>query len=75
MPIGRVSPSNLILKPNILFAFEIKKSVYLKVLVDPKTEQAFRKILEIKGLTIQNVLDRLLRDYIFENLDCVMNGK
>ncbi|MGM9876729.1 MAG: hypothetical protein ACI4OT_01645 [Bacilli bacterium] len=52
-----------------------KKSVYLKVLVDPKTEQAFRKILEIKGLTIQNVLDRLLRDYIFENLDCVMNGK
>ena len=52
-----------------------KKSIYLKVLVDPKTEQAFRKILEIKGLTIQNVLDRLLRDYIFENLDCVMNGK
>lgn len=50
-----------------------KKSVYLKVLVDNKTELAFRKILEIKGLTIQSVLEDMLKSYIFENLDCIMN--
>ena len=30
MPIGKVSPNSLMLNPNILFALEIKKSVYLK---------------------------------------------
>ncbi len=49
-----------------------KKNTYLKVLVDNKTENAFRKILEIKGLTIQEVLENMLKDYIFENLDCIM---
>lgn len=52
-----------------------KKVVYLKVQVDPKTEQAFKKIIEAKSLTIQNVLETLLKDYIFDNLDCVMNSK
>ena len=50
-----------------------KKVVYLKVQVDSTTEQAFRKILEAKGLTIQSVLESLLRDYIFENLNCIIN--
>lgn len=49
-----------------------KKIVYLKVQVDSITEQAFRKIIEVKGLTIQSVLESLLRDYIFENLNCIM---
>lgn len=52
-----------------------KKIVYLKVQVDSKTEQAIRKIIEVKSTTIQTVLETLLRDYIFENLDCVMNNK
>ena len=54
-----------------------KKSTYLKVLVDNKTDNVFRKILEIKGLTIQEVLENMLKDYIFENLDCIMlnNGR
>ncbi len=51
-----------------------KKSVYLKVQVDNKTEIAFRKILEIKGLTIQGVLEEMLKNYIFENLDCIINN-
>jgi len=50
-----------------------KKIVYLKVQVDSTTEQAFRKIIEKKGTSIQSVLESLLKDYIFENLDCVMN--
>ncbi len=51
-----------------------RKSVYLKFQVDNKTDMAFRKILEIKGLTIQKVLEKMLKDYIFENLDCIISS-
>lgn len=51
-----------------------KKINYLRVQVDTKTEQAFRKIVELKGLTIQGVLEDLLKNFIFENLDCIMNN-
>ncbi len=51
-----------------------KKFNYLRVQVDTKTEQAFRKIVELKGLTIQGVLEDLLKNFIFENLDCIMNS-
>lgn len=49
-----------------------KKMVYLKLQVDTKTEKAFKKIIEIRGLTIQSVLESMVKDYIFENLDCIM---
>ncbi len=49
-----------------------KKMVYLKLQVDTKTEKAFKKIIEIKGITIQSVLESMVKDYIFENLDCIM---
>lgn len=54
-----------------------KKNGYLKVQVDNKKEQAFRKIIEIKGLTIQSALEDLIKNYIFENLDCIIsdNGR
>ena len=54
-----------------------KKIVYLKVQVDSKTELAFRKVLESKGLTIQGVLETAIKDFIFENLDRIMvdNGR
>lgn len=54
-----------------------KKGTYLKVQVDNKTELAFKKILESKGLTIQEVLENSIKDFIFQNLDCIMinNGK
>ncbi|MCM1052592.1 MAG: hypothetical protein NC483_01255 [Ruminococcus sp.] len=51
-----------------------KKSVYLKLQVDTKTEKAFKKILEMKGLTIQSVLENMIKNYIFENLDCIMGA-
>lgn len=51
-----------------------KKFNYLRVQVDTKTERAFRKIVELKGLTIQGVLEDLLKNFIFENLDCIMNN-
>jgi len=51
-----------------------KKFNYLRVQVDTKTEQAFKKIVELKGQTIQGVLEDLLKNFIFENLDCIMNS-
>lgn len=50
-----------------------KKSIYLKVQVDTKTDKAFKKILEIKGLTIQKVLEDMVKSYIFDNLECIIN--
>lgn len=50
-----------------------EKKNTLRVLVDIKTEQAFKKIVEKKGLTIQSALEELLKSFIFENLDCIMN--
>ncbi len=52
-----------------------KKNTFLRVNVDSNTELAFKKILEIKGLTIQNVLESLLKDYIFQNLNCIINNE
>jgi len=51
-----------------------KKNNFLRVQVDVKTEQAFKKIVELKGLTIQGALEDLLKNFIFENLDCIMNN-
>lgn len=51
-----------------------KRNVFLRVQVDSKTEQAFKQILEIKGTTIQAVLEDLVKNYIFENLDCIMKN-
>ena len=33
--------------------------------------------IEIKGLTIQSALEDLIKNYIFENLDCIIsdNGR
>lgn len=52
-----------------------KKNTFLRVNVDSNTELAFKKILEIKGLTIQNVLEDLLKDYIFQNLNCIIGNE
>ncbi len=49
-----------------------KKNNYFRVMIDAKTELAFRKIVEIKGQSIQSTLEDLIRNYIFENLDCII---
>lgn len=50
-----------------------KKNICLKFQVDTKTDKAFKKILGTKEQTIQDVLESLLKNYIFDNLDCIMN--
>ena len=45
-----------------------KKNYYLKVQVDQKMEEAFRKIIE-------TALEIIIKNYILENLDCILNSK
>ena len=52
-----------------------KKNNYLKVQVDQKMEEAFRKIIEKKGLSIQTALEIIIKNYILENLDSILNSK
>ena len=52
-----------------------KKNNYLKVQVDQKMEEAFRKIIEKKGLSIQTALEIIIKNYILEKLDCILNRK
>ena len=40
-----------------------------------KMEEAFRKIIEKKGLSIQTALEIIIKNYILENLDCILNSK
>lgn len=52
-----------------------KKNTFLRVNVDTNTDLAFKKIIEIKGLTIQSVLEDMVKDYIFKNLNCIINNE
>lgn len=52
-----------------------KKNTFLRVNVDTNTDLAFKKIIEIKGLTIQSVLEDLIKDYIFKNLNCIITNE
>ena len=54
-----------------------KKNTFLRVNVDTKKEKVIKKICEVKGLSIQSLLDNLLDDFILKNLDCIIkdNGK
>lgn len=54
-----------------------KKNTFLRVNVDTKKEIVIKKICEVKGLSIQSLLDNLLDDFILKNLDCIIkdNGK
>ena len=50
-----------------------KKNTFLRVNVDTNTDLAFKKIIEIKGLTIQSVLEDLVKEIEYF-LSCVDDG-
>jgi len=45
----------------------------LKVYLDEKTEKAFKKIIEVKGITIQSAIENLIKNFIVENVEYIMN--
>lgn len=52
-----------------------EKNIQIKFVIDSNTNSAFRRILKIKKSTIQSIMEKLLKDYFFNNLDTIMKSK
>lgn len=52
-----------------------EKNIQIKFVMDSNTNSAFRRILKIKKSTIQSIMEKLLMDYLFNNLDTIMKSK
>ena len=52
-----------------------EKNIQIKFVIDSNTNSVFRTILKIKKTTIQSIKEKLLKDYLFDNLDTIMKSK
>ncbi len=52
-----------------------EKNIQIKFVIDSNTNSVFRTILKIKKTTIQSIMEKLLKDYLFDNLDTIMKSK
>ena len=52
-----------------------EKNIQIKFVIDSNTNSVFRTILKIKKTTIQSIMEKLLGDYLFDNLDTIMKSK
>ena len=52
-----------------------EKNIQIKFVIDSNTNSVFRTILKIKKTTIQSIMEKLLKDYLFDNLDTIMRSK
>ena len=51
----------------------LRKDIQVKFYIDYKTNIIFRKILKVKNLKIQHLLENLLKEYIYSNLDLIID--
>lgn len=51
---------------------KLNKTVQKKFRIDHNTDVAFRKILLAKNISMQSVMESMLKDYIYNNLDTVI---
>ena len=51
----------------------LRKDIQVKFYIDYKTNIIFRKILKVKNLKIQHLLENLLKKYIYSNLDLIID--
>lgn len=47
----------------------------LKIKVEPKTYNALAKIINKNNKTIQSLIEELLKNYIYENIDLIVGGE
>ena len=52
-----------------------EKNIQIKFVIDPRMNLAFRQILSLKKTTIQRVLEKLLKDYVYENIYVMFEDK
>ena len=53
---------------------KLNKNIQKKFRIDANTEKALRKVLSNNNVTFQFVMESLLRDYIYRNLDVVIKN-
>jgi|GEM_PF-6985750 len=51
------------------------KNIYWKVRLDKQTEIVLKKIIKVKGITIQVLLEQLLKSYVYESIGCLIDDK
>lgn len=53
---------------------KLNKNIQKKFRIDANTEKALRKVLSNNNVTFQSVMETLIRDYIYRNLDVVIKN-
>lgn len=53
---------------------KLNKNIQKKFRIDANTEKALQKVLSNNDVTFQFVMESLLRDYIYRNLDVVIKN-
>lgn len=53
---------------------KLNKNKQKKFRIDANTEKALRKILSNNNVTFQFVMETLIRDYIYSNLDAIIKN-
>lgn len=46
------------------------ESIVLRVRVESSTDLALKKVLEVKKISMQTLLESLINEYLIKNLDC-----
>ena len=53
----------------------LRKDIQIKFYIDYKTNIIFRKILKVKNLKIQYLMENLLKEYIYSCLDLIIDDE
>lgn len=51
----------------------LRKDIQIKFYIDYKTNIIFRKILKRNNTKIQYIMEKLLKEYIYSNLDLIID--
>ena len=53
----------------------LRKDIQIKFYIDYKTNFIFRKILKRNNTKIQHIMEKLLKEYIYSNIDLIIDGE
>ena len=52
-----------------------KEAIVIRVRLNKSTDTALKKVLEIKKITAQTLLEKMINAYLLENIECFLGGK
>jgi len=53
----------------------LRKDIQIKFYIDYKTNIIFRNILKRNNTKIQHIMENLLKEYIYNNIDSIINDE